>query len=246
MDQTLVAQTMVQLADTLVSDFDLVDLLTGLADRCVETLAVSAAGVMLAGPGGELRAIASSSEAMRMLELFELQADEGPCLDCFATGTAVAYQELATAVDRWPRFASKAMSAGFAAVQALPMHHGDTVVGALNLFHLTPGVMRAIDIATAQAFADVATIAILQHRLATETQLVNDQLNSALTTRIVIEQAKGMVAERRGIDMERAFATLREHARDHNLRLAEVCGDVVDGWLAAAALGTPRPPRTAR
>ena len=246
MDQTLVAQTMVQLADTLVSDFDLVDLLTGLADRCVETLGVSAAGVMLAGPGGELRAIASSSEAMRMLELFELQAHEGPCLDCFATGSAVAYQELGPAVERWPRFAPKAIAAGFAAVQALPMHHGDTVVGALNLFHRTPGVMRPIDIATAQAFADVATIAILQHRLATEKQLVNDQLNSALTTRIVIEQAKGMVAERRGIDMERAFATLREHARNNNLRLAAVCSDIADGRLAAAALGTPRAQRPAR
>lgn len=243
-DLALVARTMVQLADTLVSDFDLVDLLTGLADRCVETLGVTAAGVMLAGPAGELRALASSSEEMRMLELFEIQSQEGPCLDCFASGHAVGYQELGDAVERWPLFAPKALRAGFTAVQALPMHHGDTVVGALNLFHMERGAMREIDVATAQAFADVATIAILQHRMSAETQLLNDQLNSALTTRIVIEQAKGMVAERRGIDMERAFATLRDYARNHDRRLAEVCNEIIDGRLAAATLDAPRPART--
>lgn len=244
-NRALMAQTMVQLADTLVSDFDLVEVLTGLAHRCVEALGVSAAGVMIASPAGELQAIASSSETMRVLELFELQSHEGPCLDCYATGTAVSYQSL-DAAEQWPRFAPKAIEAGFSAVQALPMRLRETTIGALNLFHLERGAMRDVDLVIAQAFADIATIAILQHRTATEKQELNNQLNNALTTRIVIEQAKGMLAVRGSVDMEHAFNSLRNYARTNNLKLAQVCVDLVNGRLAASALDQRRGSRAVR
>ena len=228
-----------ELADTLVDDFDVVELLTLLADRCVEVLDVAAAGLMLVAPDGDLRVVASSSEAMRVLELFELQSQEGPCLDCYRTGEPVVNQDLATVNGRWPRFAAEALEAGFRSVHALPMRLRGTVIGALNLFHVEPGEMRQADVDAAQALADVATIAILQHRAALEAKLVNEQLNHALNSRIVIEQAKGMVAERAGLDMDQAFTALRNHARNHNLRLVDVAHDVIDGTLAASALDPP-------
>ena len=160
---------------------------------------------MLVAPDGDLRVMASSSEAMRVLELFELQSKEGPCLDCYRTGQPVVNQDLATVDGRWPRFAAEALAAGFHSVHALPMRLRGTVIGALNLFHIEPGEMRQADIESAQALADVATIAILQHRATLEAQVLNEQLNQALNSRIVIEQAKGMVAEREGVDMEQAF-----------------------------------------
>ncbi|HTN80339.1 MAG TPA: GAF and ANTAR domain-containing protein [Acidimicrobiales bacterium] len=234
--ETLLARTLVELADTLVADFDVVDLLTALADSCVDVLDVGAAGIMLAAPDGELRVMASSSEAMRVLELFELQARQGPCLECYRTATPVVNQDLVVGDDRWPGFAAEALAAGFHAVHALPMRLRGTVIGALNLFHVEPGEMRKADMDAAQAFADVATIAILQHRAATEAHVLNEQLNAALHTRVVIEQAKGIVAERQGLDMERAFATLRNHARNHNLRLADVATAVIAGSLAPPGL----------
>ena len=238
--ETLLARTFVELADTLVDDFDVVDLLTRLADRCVEILDVDATGIMLAAPDGQLRVMASSSEAMRVLELFELQAREGPCLDSHRTGEPVVNQDLATVNGRWPTFAPEALAAGFRSVHALPMRLRGTVIGALNLFRAEPGEMSPVDLETAQAFADVATIAILQHRAALEAQVINDQLTHALNSRIVIEQAKGMVAERLNLDMERSFAVLRGHARNHNLRLADVAAAVIEGTLAAAALDRPK------
>ena len=235
------AKTFVELADTLVADFDVVDLMTLLADRCVDVLDVAAAGLMLVAPEGDLRVMASSSEAMRVLELFELQAQEGPCLDCYNTGEPVVNQDLASVNGRWPRFAAEALSAGFHSVHALPLRLRGSVIGALNLFHLEPGEMREADVDAAQALADVATIAILQHRAVLEAQVLNDQLNHALNSRIVIEQAKGMVAEREGLNMGESFALLRNHARNHNRRLADVANEVITGTLAAAALDRPAP-----
>ena len=237
--EALLARTFVELADTLVDDFDVVELLTRLADRCVDVLDVGAAGLMLAAPDGDLRVMASSSETMRLLELFELQSQEGPCLDCYRTGQPVVNQDLATVNGRWPRFAAQALAAGFHSVHALPLRLRGTVIGALNLFHIEPGEMRPADVDAAQALADVATIAILQHRAVHETQLVNEQLNWALNSRIVIEQAKGMIAERAGLNMQEAFSTLRTYARNHNLRLADVALDVINGTLAPSALDRP-------
>jgi GAF domain-containing protein len=234
--ETLLARTLVELADTLVADFDVVELLTLMADRCVEVLDVQAAGLMLAAPDGQLRLMASSSDVMRGLELFELQAREGPCLDCFRTGEPIVNHDLAAVGGRWPEFSAEALDAGFRSVHALPMRLRGTVIGALNLFHIDAGLLRDEDVDAAQAFADVATIAILQHRAALEGQLVNLQLQNALNSRIVIEQAKGIVAEREGFDMERAFAVLRSHAQNHGLRLAAVADAVIAGELAAVTL----------
>src|SRR5579862_5502371 len=234
------ARTLVELADTLVVGFDVVELLTVLAHRCVDVLDVEAAGLMLVAPDGDLRVMASSSEAMRLLELFELQAQEGPCLDCYRTGKPVMNQELAVANGRWPRFAPEALAAGFHSVHALPMRLRGTIIGALNLFHGEPGEMRRADIDSAQALADVATIAILQHRAALEAQILNEQLHHALNSRIVIEQAKGIIAERQHLNMEQAFSTLRSHARNHNRPLVEVAEAVIDGSLPASSLDHSR------
>ena len=234
--ETMLARALVELADTLVSDFDMTELLLVLTDRCVDVLDVGAAGIMLASPAGDLRVMASSSEEMRLLELFELQAEEGPCLDCYTTGQPVLNVDLG-GDPRWPRFAERATAAGFRSVQALPMRLRGAVLGALNMFQVDAGEMRPADVAAAQALADVATIAILQHRAASEAKLLNEQLSEALNTRIVIEQAKGMIAQQRGVDMEAAFTTLRDHARRHNLRLADVARSVIDGDLTASALG---------
>ena len=241
--ETMLARTLVELADTLVADFDVVEVLTVLIDGCIDVLDVGAAGLMLVAPEGDLRVMAASSEAMRVLELFELQSQEGPCLDCYRTGQPVVNQNLATVNGRWPRFAAEALAAGFHSVHALPMRLRGAVIGALNLLHIDPGEMRHADIAAAQAMADVATIAILQQRATLEAQVINEQLNHALNSRIVIEQAKGIIAEREGLNMEQAFSTLRNHARNHNLRLADVARDVISGTLPAAALDRPSPTR---
>jgi GAF domain-containing protein len=233
----MLAKTLVELADTLVADFDVVELLTRLADRCVEVLEVGAAGLMLAGPDGELKVMASSSEAMRVLELFELQAAEGPCLDCYRSGKAVMQADLATPTSRWPRFAAETLAAGFSSVQALPLRLRGTVIGALNLFHVEVGEMSTTDIEGAQALADVATIAILQNRASVGAQVLNQQLQHALNSRVVIEQAKGMVAERSGLNIELAFNALRAYARNHNLRLVDVAESVIDGSLAPSSMG---------
>ena len=236
----MLARTLVELADTLVADFDVVELLTLLTDRCVDVLDVGAAGLMLAAPEGDLRVMASSSEAMRMLELFELQSQEGPCLDCFRSGLPVVNKDLSADDGHWPRFSVEALAAGFRSVHALPMRLRGSVIGALNLFHVDVGEMRQADIDAAQALADIATIAVLQHRAAIEAQVVHDQLNQALNTRIVIEQAKGMIAERENLDMVQAFARLRAHSRNRNQRLADVARAIIDGTLLASMLDRSR------
>ena len=227
--ERLLARTLVELSDTLVADFDVVELLTKLADRCVEALDVQAAGLMLATPDGQLRLMASSSPVIRGLELFELQAREGPCLDAFRTGAPIVNHDLASDDARWPRFSAEAVGAGFRSVHALPMRLRDTVIGALNLFRSSAELLDPSDIEAAAAFADVATIAILQHRAAVEGQLINLRLQTVLNDRIVIEQAKGIVAEREGVDMAGAFSSLRRHAQRHGLHLAAVARNLIAG-----------------
>lgn len=234
--EALLARTMVELTDTLVDEFDIVDLLTTLSDRCVEVLDASAAGIMLLGPGGDLRVMTSSSEAMSVVELFELQADEGPCMDAYRTGRPVVNEDLAAADGRWPRFAAVALQAGFRSADAIPMRLRGHIIGALNLFGHEPGSLSDEDVLVAQALADVATIAIIQHRAAADASALTDQLNTALNSRIVIEQAKGMIAEGGHVDMADAFARLRNHARSHNLRLADLATGIVHGTIDVTAL----------
>jgi transcriptional regulator with GAF, ATPase, and Fis domain len=206
-------ETFVEVADTLVDDFDVIDFLHTLAERCVQLLDVDAAGLMLIDQRGHLHAAASSTENARLLELFELQSDAGPCVDCCRTGLPVVNAGLDANAARWPKFAEAARATGFVEVHALPMRLRETVIGALNLFCSTPGVLSDADIRTGQALADVATMGILSQRSLAQAELLAAQLQAALTSRIVIEQAKGALAERRRISVDEAFNVLRDHRR---------------------------------
>jgi transcriptional regulator with GAF, ATPase, and Fis domain len=228
MDTDLLSDTFVDLADTMVDDFDVIDFLHLLTDRSVALLAASAAGVLLADPRGELRVAAASSDAVELVELFQLQNDQGPCLDCFHTGQAVAVPDLTATVQRWPRFAGAAVSSGFRTVQALPMRLRDQVIGALNLFGAEPGPFDPMDLRIGQALADVATIGLLHARNVRRSETVAEQLQAALNSRVTIEQAKGKLAERLGIDMDGAFKLLRDHARNSNQLLTDVARDFVN------------------
>jgi len=245
------AETLVELADTLVAGFDLMEFLQTLAERCVELLEVDAAGLLLADSTGMLRLVAASTEQARVAELFQIQNEEGPCLDCHRTGQVVIISDVSTeeAVARWPRFAVAARQMGFAGVHAIPMRLRDQVIGTLNLFRgtangLDPAVARA-----ARALVDVATIGILQERAVHQQELVAGQLQVALNSRIVIEQAKGILAERLQMSPDEAFVLLRRYARDHNHPLTQLAGDVIRGTAPItgnappAHPAAPRPPK---
>lgn len=223
------ARAFIAISDTLVDDFEVLDLLTLVADSCVEVLEVTAAGVMLADPDGEMRVAASSSKTTRACELFELQAEEGPCPECYRTGQQVVNLPLADRQARWPRFTLRSCAAGFRGMHVFPMRLRSDVIGSLNLFVTDEPPLSPADVQAAQAFADIATIAILQRRAASDAQRLTDQLTGALTSRVVIEQAKGIVAERSQVPIEQAFAVLRHHARSNHLRLEDVARSVVDG-----------------
>jgi transcriptional regulator with GAF, ATPase, and Fis domain len=234
-DQRL-AQTFVELADTLVDEFDLVEFLHVLVDRCVELLDVSAAGLMLADFRGRLQVMASSSENLRLLELFQLQNDDGPCLECYRTGQPVNHPDLARADDRWPRFAHAATQAGFRTVHALPMRLRAEILGAFNLFHTEAHQLDSSVTRIGQAMVDVATIGLIQERSLRDHETLIDQLQTALNSRIIVEQAKGVLAERRGIKPSDAFTLLRNYARNHHHRLTELATAVVDGSATATEL----------
>ena len=222
------ADVFVEMADTLVDDFDVIDFLHVLAERCVQLLGVSAAGLLLTDQQGALQVVAASSERTRLLELFQLQADQGPCVDCFRTGQPVSVTDLPSA-GRWPRFTAAAADVGFAAVHALPMRLRKEVIGALNLFDTNPGALDADKIRIGQAVADVATIGLLQQRAIHRRDLVTEQLQTALNSRVLIEQAKGVLAERLHVDVAEAFTILRGGARRHNRRLSDLAQAIVDG-----------------
>lgn len=241
--QQRLSEAFVALADSLVADFDVADLLHRLADHCVTLLDVAAAGLLLADQRGSLQVVAASSEASRLLELFQLQHDEGPCLDCYRTGTTVTVPDLELAADRWPIFAAETRAAGYRSVHALPMRLRDDVIGTLNLFGSRPGPLDEADARVGQALADVATIAILQERAIRHQELLAEQLQHALTSRVVIEQAKGILAERGNLDMDQAFDRLRRHARNTNTRLTDLARGIVDGTLDSAAALALQPRR---
>ena len=237
-----VVKSLVEMADTLVDDFDVVDMLTVLTDRCVSLLGVSAAGVMLASPAGSLGLVASSSEAMRLLELFELQTQEGPCLDTFRTGEPVEHENLLAGAGRWPLFSAAALEAGFQSALALPLRLREITLGALNLLSDTRAPMAEADVIVARGFADLAALSIAQHRATLDAQRLNEQLSAALTSRVVIEQAKGVISERAGVDLSEAFSRLRAHARNNNQRLTDVARAAIDGRLDPLAWASPPGP----
>lgn len=234
-----VVEAFVDLADTLVADFDVVDLLHRLVEDCVGLLDAAQAGLLLADQHDELHVVASSSEQIRLLELFQLQADKGPCLVCFSTGEQVLVPKLADAADRWPAFVSQAQQEGFQSVHAMPLRLRGQTIGAMNLFHTKAGALPGNDLRLGQALADVATIALLQHQAVERGQEVSLQLRTALNSRVAIEQAKGVLAERGNLDMDQAFAALRSYARDNNRRLADVARTVVEDAAMARTLLEP-------
>ena len=234
------ARTFVALADTLVDDFDVVELLVLLVERSVELLDAAAAGLVLGDEGGRLRLMASTSEAMDLVELFQVQNDEGPCWDCYRIGEPVIVDDLSAAADRWPAFAPFASGMGFYAAHAFPLRLRRRVLGAVNLFRTEPGGLTPADVSAGQALADVAAISLCQVRAMRDSQLVTDQLQHALHSRIAIEQAKGMLAERAGLGMDEAFARLRGYARATQRLLVDVAAEVVSGALTPDAIISAR------
>jgi transcriptional regulator with GAF, ATPase, and Fis domain len=228
MAERLLAEVFVEFADTLVDDFDLMEFLHRLTVRCADVLGVSAAGLLLADQRGALRVVAASTERTRLLELLQLQTDDGPCAQCFHTGQPVAVTDLTAAIARWPAFVTEARHIGFASVHALPMRLRTDVIGALNLFDTHTGALDAGTIRLGQALADVATIGILQARAIRDRDTLAEQLQAALNTRVVIEQAKGVIAERRRLDMDQSFTLLHDTARSSNRSLSDLARAVVD------------------
>jgi GAF domain-containing protein len=228
MAEIQLADVFVELADTLVDEFDVIDFLHVLSERCVQLLNISAAGLLLTDGQDSLQVVAASSERTRLLELFQLQTDEGPCVDCFRTGQPVSVVDLPSA-GRWPSFTAAAADVGFAAVHALPMRLRSEVIGALNFFDIEPGALDGDTLRIGQALADVATVGLLQQRAIHRRDVLTEQLQTALNSRVLIEQAKGIVAERLQIDVHEAFILLRSSARDHNRRLSDLARAIVDG-----------------
>lgn len=226
-----VRDTFVELADTLVDEFDVIDFLDNLTKRAVELLDVTACGVMLIDHNETMSVVAASTEQARLLELFELQNVEGPCLDCYRTGTATGSADLSRAGDRWPQFAPAARAAGFASVEAVPMRLREDVIGAMNLFSNHPRELDPDTIELGRALADVATIGILHERAVRRREVLSEQLQGALDSRILIEQAKGVLAERHQSSVSDSFQAMHAYARHHNRKLLGVARAVVDGEL---------------
>lgn len=232
--ERLLSTAFVGLADTLVDDYDVIDLLDRLAGYSVELLSADAAGILLLDSGDQLRVAASTDERSDWMELLQLEADEGPCVDCVRGGAPVSVTDLAGAAPRWPAFvAALARRGTYGSVHALPLRLRGQAIGALNLFHHRPGPLPPADLALGQALADVATIGILAERAVRRGEVVSEQLQSALNSRVIIEQAKGVLAQRGGLDMDASFERLRRYARNHNRRLSEIAHEIVDTDLAA-------------
>ncbi|MBG6239406.1 GAF domain-containing protein [Mycetocola sp. CAN_C7] len=220
------------LADTLVDNYDAVELLQTLVDNCRDLLDVKAAGILLADPDGNLEVVASTSEASRLVEVMQLSAQAGPCVDCFTSGTTVSVPDISASPEKWTRFRVSAAEQGFASVLAVPMRLRDTTIGALNLLRAETGELNDRDARAAQALADVATIGILHARSLQESDAIRVQLQQALNSRIVIEQAKGVVAQTNGISTDDAFSLMRSHARDNGMLLSRVAEQLVARTLA--------------
>jgi transcriptional regulator with GAF, ATPase, and Fis domain len=221
------AEIFVDAADTLVDDFDVVEFLETLTHHTAQVSSAAFAGLLLASPSGQLQYMASSAESIKLLELFQLQHHEGPCLDCYRTGEPVVNADLSTAAAQWPLFAPRALAAGFHAVHAFPLRHQRKVIGALNLFSKDTGPVEPHDARIIQSLADIATIALLQERSIRSGEVLAEQLQSALNSRIMIEQAKGALARMLGVDVGTAFEVMRTYARNNHHRLSDVAQSVL-------------------
>ena len=224
-------ETFARLADTLVAGFDVLDLLQTLVDACGSLLDTDAAGILLADETGQLELAASTSEASRLVEVMQLSADAGPCVDSFRRGLVVSVPEMADAPDEWAAFRTAAIDHGFHSVVAMPMRLRETTIGTLNLMSERSGPFPQADVVVAQAFADVATIGILQDRALRESDVVRHQLQHALNSRVIIEQAKGVVAQTRRVSVDVAFTLIRDYARSHGMKLVDVASSLVNRTL---------------
>lgn len=227
--QQRILETLVSLADTLVDEFDVIEFLHTLAEAGVELLEADAAGLMLADQRGELQVVAASTAEARTLELFELQHGEGPCVDCYREGRAITNIDPEQAEQRWPAFGAAVRAAQFSSVHAVPLRLRDQVIGAMNLFLADRRTLSSDDLNLSQALADIATIGLLQERAVREQQILAEQLQGALNSRTIIEQAKGVLAERHKVGPDVAFTLMRAHARRTGRQLLAVASDVIDG-----------------
>ncbi|MFZ3558858.1 MULTISPECIES: ANTAR domain-containing protein [unclassified Streptomyces] len=224
-----VTAAFIDLADTLVADFDPADFLYRVAEHCMMLLDIADAGVMLAVQAGPLRLVAATSEDVRLVELFELDASEGPCYSSFHTAVPVDHPLTATPTPRWPRFSARAYRAGYASVHATPVRLRSETIGVLNLFRRSRGRLSEADRALARALADATAISLLQQTTLDQHRTLQNQLERALETRTIIEQAKGFLTARHAIDPDTAFHWLRTHARHHRIRIADLARDIVNG-----------------
>jgi len=223
------SQIFVEVADTLVDDFDLLDFLHMLTVRTADLVGTSAVGLLLADQRGNLRFMAASDEKAKILEILQVQVSEGPCFDAYRTAAPVLNADLRDSVDRWPRFTRHALAAGFRSVHAFPMRVRKEVIGALNVFGSTVGGnFDDADVRIVQALTDVAAIGLLQERAVRRGEVLTEQLQGALNSRVIIEQAKGAIAQAHGISVDAAFGMLRGHARRNNRKLTEVAHAVLD------------------
>lgn len=236
-----IVETFVALTDTLVSDFDALDLMMMLAERSATLLDISAAGVILSDGRGGLSVAAASSERSRLLEVFAVAIDAGPCVDCVRTGDPVTCEDFHAEPDRWPRFAAGAGEAGYRAVHALPMRLRGEAVGVLTLLHTEPHVLTDGDRRLGHALADAATVGLLSERAVRHAETITEHLQRTLNSRIIIEQAKGVLAAQTGRPVDDVFLVLRSYARSHALRLADVARDTVTGTLDLSSLTCPTP-----
>lgn len=224
-----VADAFVALADTLVADFDLAELLHQLTGYCQDLLQVDGAGVMLADQDGRIRLLASSDESTRLLELFEIDADQGPCLASLRSGDVVEHPNLASSDDRWKEFAARAHADGYRSAHAIPLRLREQTIGVLNLFSTAPGRLGEPEQKLGRALADAVTISLLQHRAIIEHRTLADQLQNAFTNRMDIERAKGILIARLGISADQAFETIRRQARSTNRKVGDLAHDINTG-----------------
>lgn len=224
---TRLADLFVEMADTLVDDFDIIDFYHTLTEHAATVSGAAAVGLLLNDHHGRIRFMAASNASASMLELLQVQTSEGPCVECVRERRQVVNADLSSAHDRWPTFAPRAIQAGIRSVHAFPMKLRDEVIGALNLFDTSDQQFDPQDVRVVQALADVATIAILQERHLARAEALTEQLQGAFNSRIVIEQAKGAVARSQGTSIQEAFELLRAEARSSRQKLSEVARRVL-------------------
>jgi GAF domain-containing protein len=219
-------------AEALLSDeLDLIDVLDQLLMACLSILGVDAAAVLIDDQNGHLIPVASSSEEARLLELFQVHMNQGPCLDAIRGGTTVFSHDLQDERERWPAFCDAALEIGYHSVVAVPMRLNGTTIGGLNIFSNQAGQQSDERRRLGTALGHLAALAISHQQSARRSAALAEQLQHALSSRVVIEQAKGVLAERLDLTMEAAFDRIRRYARDHNQKLGEVCAGVISGEI---------------